>query len=147
MERNESRVLESAATLYNAIPGYLAGNDSKYEVGHLLVNLIDALDDIEYSRSGTPLFDIIDGSLPGRRKAIILKLERQYGLTKRESLILRYLANDRNPSYISNALRISTSTAKAHKYSIYKKLGIHSSSELKEMLSAKTVEEGEVAES
>lgn len=147
MERNESRVLESAATLYNAIPGYLAGNENKYEVGHLLVNLIDALDDIEYSRSGTPLFDIIDGSLLGRRKAIILKLERQYGLTKRESLILRYLANDRNPSYISNALRISTSTAKAHKYSIFKKLGIHSSSELKEILSAKTVEEGEVAES
>lgn len=134
MEKGESKVLEAAATLYNAIPGYLARNESKYGIGHLLVNLIDALDDIEYSRSGTPLFDIIDGSLPGHRKTAILKLERQYGLTEREGLILRYLANDRNPSYISNALGISASTAKAHKYSIFKKIGIHSSKELKDML-------------
>ncbi len=136
MEKSESKVLEAAATLYNAIPGYLAGTESKYEIGHLLVTLIDALDDIEYTRSGTPLYDIIDGSMPGHRKTVILKLERQYGLTEREGLILRYLANDRNPSYISNALGISASTAKAHKYSIYKKLGIHSTNELKNMLNA-----------
>ena len=141
MERSKSKVLEAAATLYNSIPGYLAGNESKYEIGHLLVNLIDALDDVEYSRSGTPLFDIIDGSLPGHRKTAILKLERQYNLTERESLILRYLANDRNPSYISNALGISPSTAKAHKYSIFKKMGIHSSKELKDLLN------GEIADS
>ena len=134
MDKDESKVLEAAATLYNAIPGYLAGSEGKYEIGHLLVNLIDALDNIEYSRSGTALYDIIDGTMPGHRKNAILKLERQYDLTERESLILRYLANDRNPSYISNALGISVSTAKAHKYSIYKKLGIHSSSELKEKL-------------
>ena len=142
MERSKSKVLESAATLYNSIPGYLAGTESKYEIGHLLVNLIDALDDIEYSRSGTPLFDIIDGSLPGHRKTAILKLERQYGLTERESLILRYLANDRNPSYISNALGISPSTAKAHKYSIFKKMGIHSSKELKNMLNDEIADSG-----
>ena len=92
MEKSESKVLEAAAALYNAIPGH--------------------------------------------RKTAILKLERQYGLTEREGLILRYLANDRNPSYISNALGISASTAKAHKYSIYRKLGIHSTSELKNMLNA-----------
>ena len=149
MEKCESKVLESAATLYNAIPGYLAGTESKYEIGHLLINLIDTLDDIEYSRSGTPLYDIIDGSTPGHRKNVILKLERRYGLTEREGLILRYLANGRNPSYISDALGISASTAKAHKYSIYKKLGIHSSSELKEMLNTRTADEkkGDTVES
>lgn len=80
------------------------------------------------------MFDIIGGNIPGRRKKAILALEREYGLTEREGHILRYLANERNPTYISNALGISPSTAKAHKYSIYRKLGIHSSSELKKLL-------------
>ena len=134
MDENETKVLEAAALLYNAIPGYLAETQSKQQLGHLLVDLIDALDTIEFTRSGTPLFDIIVGNIPGRRKKAILALEREYGLTEREGHILRYLANERNPTYISNALGISPSTAKAHKYSIYRKLGIHSSSELKKLL-------------
>ncbi|MEQ3363345.1 helix-turn-helix transcriptional regulator [Raoultibacter massiliensis] len=134
MKESESKVLEAAAILYNAIPGYLAQTESKQQMGHYLVDLIDALDDIEYSRSGTPLYDIIGGSAPGRRKKAILTLEKEYGLTERESHILRYLANERNPTYIANALGISPSTAKAHKYSIFKKLGVHTSEELKAML-------------
>ncbi len=134
MNASESKVLEAAAILYNAIPGYLAQTESKQQMGHYLVDLIDALDDIEYSRSGTPLYDIIGGSAPGRRKKAILTLEKEYGLTERESHILRYLANERNPTYIANALGISPSTAKAHKYSIFKKLGVHTSEELKAML-------------
>lgn len=134
MKESESKVLEAAAILYNAIPGYLAQTESKQQMGHYLVELIDALDDIEYSRSGTPLYDIIGGSAPGRRKKAILTLEKKYDLTERESHILRYLANERNPTYIANALGISPSTAKAHKYSIFKKLGVHTSDELKTML-------------
>lgn len=134
MKESKSKVLEAAAILYNAIPGYLAQTESKQQMGHYLVDLIDALDDIEYSRSGTPLYDIIGGSAPGRRKKAILTLEKEYGLTERESHILRYLANERNPTYIANALGISPSTAKAHKYSIFKKLGVHTSEELKAML-------------
>ena len=134
MKESESKVLEAAAILYNAIPGYLAQTESKQQMGHYLVDLIDALDDIEFSRSGTPLYDIIGGSAPGRRKKAILTLEKEYGLTERESHILRYLANERNPTYIANALGISPSTAKAHKYSIFKKLGVHTSEELKAML-------------
>ncbi|WP_139652495.1 helix-turn-helix transcriptional regulator [Raoultibacter phocaeensis] len=134
MKESESKVLEAAAILYNAIPGYLANTESKQQMGHYLVDLIDALDDIEYTRSGTPLYDIIGGSVPGRRKKAILDLERKYGLTEREGHILRYLANERNPTYIGNALGISPSTAKAHKYSIFKKLGVHTSDELKALL-------------
>lgn len=134
MDENETKVLEAAALLYNAIPGYLAKTQSKQQLGHLLVDLIDALDTIEFTRSGAPLFDIIGGNIPGRRKKAILALEREYGLTEREGHILRYLANERNPTYIANALGISPSTAKAHKYSIFKKLGIHSSSELRKLL-------------
>lgn len=134
MKESESKVLEAAALLYNAIPRYLDNIESKQQMGHYLIDLIDALDDIEYSRSGTPLYDIIGGSAPGHRKKAILNLERQYGLTERESHILRYLANERNPTYIANALGISPSTAKAHKYSIFKKLGVHTSDELRAML-------------
>lgn len=134
MKESESKVLETAAIMYSAIPSYLAQEKSKQEMGHLLIDLIDALDDVEYSRSGTPLFDILGGSEIGRRKKAILNLEKEYGLTERESHILRYLANDRNPTYIANALGISPSTAKAHKYSIFKKLGVHTSSEFKAML-------------
>lgn len=134
MRESETKALEDGAVLFNAIPGYLAQTINKKEMGLLLVNLIDTLDDIEYSRSGTPLFDIIVGSVPGRRKKAILNIEKEYGLTERESHILRYLANERNPTYIANALGISPSTAKAHKYSIFKKLNVHTSSELRAML-------------
>lgn len=134
MDEHESKALEAAAIAYNAIPGYLSGAQSKKQMGKLIVELIDALDTIEYSRSGTPLFDIIEGSMPGHRKKAILSLEKKYGLTEREGHILRYLANERNPTYIANALGISPSTAKAHKYSIFKKLGVHTSEELKDLL-------------
>ncbi len=131
MKESESKVLEAAALLYNAIPGYLAATETKQQMGRLLVDLIDALDDIEYTRSGTPLYDIIGGNAPGRRKKAILAIEQEFGLTEREGHILRYLANERNPTYIANALGISPSTAKAHKYSIFKKLGVHTSEELR----------------
>lgn len=64
MKESESKVLEAAALLYNAIPGYLAATETKQQMGRLLVDLIDALDDIEYTRSGTPLYDIIGGNAP-----------------------------------------------------------------------------------
>ena len=51
MNMDENKVLENAAMLYGAIPGYLLGDKSKEEVAQLLVALIDSLDDIEYSRS------------------------------------------------------------------------------------------------
>ncbi len=79
------------------------------------------------------MYDIIGGNAPGRRKKAILAIEQEFGLTERESHILRYLANERNPTYIANALGISPSTAKAHKYSIFKKLGVHTSEELTAM--------------
>jgi len=134
MDEKQSKVLEASALLYNALPGYLLNDKSKYDIGHLLVDLIDALDEIEYTRSGSPLFDIIRYNVPGRRKKAILRIEEEYGLTEREKLILRYLSNERNPAYISNTLGIALSTAKAHKYSIFKKLGVHTSDELKAML-------------
>ncbi len=133
MNETEQKVLNTGAIMYTALPLYLNGSKNKQEMGHILIDLIDALDEVEYARSGTPLFDIIGGSMPGKRKKAIMLIEKEFGLTSREGHILRYLANDRNPSYIASILNISKSTAKAHKYSIFKKLGIHSGAELKEL--------------
>lgn len=135
MNKNELKILELSAIAYTAIPQYLAGAKSKQAMAHALIDVIDALDEIEYTRSGTPLYDIIGGDMPGKRKEAIMALEREHQLTERESHILRFLANDRNPTYIANALNLSKATVKTHKYNIFKKLGIHSTDELKSLLS------------
>ena len=134
MNENETLVLETSAKLYEAVPGYLIdGKYSKDEITHMVIDLIDALDNIEFSRSGGPIFDVLGSDLGPRKKAILV-LEKKYDLTERESHILRYLANDRNPTYIAKELGISQATAKSHKYSIFKKMGIHSSEELRQLL-------------
>lgn len=143
MDENESKALEAGAVLYNALPGYLLGSMGKDEINHILIDLIDALDIVEYSRTGEPFFNLINGDVTGVRKRAILEIERKYDLTDRESSILRYLANDRNPAYIAKALGIAQSTAKAHKYSIYKKLGIHTAAELKTLLQDEHEKAGE----
>ncbi len=142
MKEAESKALETAALLYNAVPGYILENKSKGDMNHLLIELIDALDTIEYQRTGSPLFDIL-GTISSLRKKAILDLEKQYGLTERESLVLRYLANERNPSYIASHLGIAQATAKAHKYSIFKKMGVHSSDELKALLAEHNINPSE----
>ena len=140
MDDKQARALEAAAVLYTAIPGYLFQNESPRTISTLIIQLADALDDIEYERSGVPLLDILTGSTPGRRKRAILHLQHTHNLTEREGHILRYLANDRNPTYIAKQLNIAQSTAKAHKYSIFKKLGIHTTEELKELLKQTVIE-------
>lgn len=134
MQSSETAVLEAAADLYNAVPRYLDGSLSKYNMRKYILDFIDSIDDIEFARSGTALYDVIGGESPNTRKVAILNIERDFNLTDREGHILKYLANERNPSYIAHTLNISPSTAKAHKYSIFKKLGIHSSKELFDML-------------
>ncbi len=134
MQSRETVVLEAAADLYNAVPKYLDNSVSKHEMRRYILDFIDSIDDIEFARSGTALYDIIDGAAPGTRKKAILNIEHDFHLTEREGHILRFLANERNPAYIAHVLDIAPSTAKAHKYSIFKKLGIHSSKELFEML-------------
>ena len=134
MDEYETQALEASAKLYNAVPGYLLKTGaSKDQIGHLIIDCIDALDRVEFERSSGPLFDMLDANL-GKRKAAILAIEKKYNLTEREAHILRYLANDRNPTYIAKSLGISKATVKSHKYSIFKKLHVHSMDELREIL-------------
>ena len=135
MKGIDKEVLEKSAAAYVTVPLYLAGEKSKQDMAYALIDMIDALDEVEFGRSGTPLYDIIRGDMPGKRKEAIMAIEREYGLTAREGHILRFLSNGRNPTYIANALNISKTTVKAHKYNIFKKLGIHSTEELNKLLS------------
>ena len=138
MKAIDQEVLEKSAVAYVTVPLYLAGEKSKQDMAYALIDMIDALDEAEFGRSGTPLYDIIQGDMPGKRKEAIMAVERDYCLTAREGHILRFLSNGRNPTYIANALNISKTTVKAHKYNIFKKLGIHSTKELNELLSGQS---------
>ena len=137
MKGINQEVLEKSAVAYVTVPLYLAGEKNKQDMAYALIDMIDALDEVEFGRSGTPLYDIIRGDMPGKRKEAIMTVEREYGLTAREGHILRFLSNGRNPTYIANALNISKTTVKAHKYNIFKKLGIHSTKELNDLLGLK----------
>ena len=137
MKGINQEVLEKSAVAYVTVPLYLAGEKNKQDMAYALIDMIDALDEVEFGRSGTPLYDIIRGDMPGKRKEAIMTVEREYGLTAREGHILRFLSNGRNPTYIANALNISKTTVKAHKYNIFKKLGIHSTKELNNLLGLK----------
>lgn len=137
MKGINQEVLEKSAVAYVTVPLYLAGEKNKQDMAYALIDMIDALDEVEFGRSGTPLYDIIRGDMPGKRKEAIMTVEREYGLTAREGHILRFLSNGRNPTYIANALNLSKTTVKAHKYNIFKKLGIHSTKELNDLLGLK----------
>ena len=137
MKGINQEVLEKSAVAYVTVPLYLAGEKNKQDMAYALIDMIDALDEVEFGRSGTPLYDIIRGDMPGKRNEALMTVEREYGLTAREGHILRFLSNGRNPTYIANALNISKTTVKAHKYNIFKKLGIHSTKELNDLLGLK----------
>lgn len=134
MQSLDQEVLHKSAIAYVAVPRYLSGEIDKQHMAHAIIDMIDILDEVEYVRSGTPLYDIISGDTPGERKKAIMEIEKEYNLTEREGHILRFLSNGRNPTYIADALSISKTTAKTHKYNIFKKLGIHSTEELNELL-------------
>jgi DNA-binding CsgD family transcriptional regulator len=61
-------------------------------------------------------------------------LASQYGLTKRETEVLEFLAIGRDGPYIQKALCISRNTFKSHSLHIYQKLGITSKQALLDLL-------------
>jgi DNA-binding CsgD family transcriptional regulator len=137
MSDQRAKALEAAAELYATLPNYLFNQQDKNELNVLLLDLINALDLIEFKETGEPFFAAFKSSPYESkfwRKRAVLMLTNEYGLTEREMQILAYLENGRNTTYIADTLGIAKATAKAHKYSIYKKLHIHTAQELKELL-------------
>lgn len=61
-------------------------------------------------------------------------LAAEYGLTKRETEVLGYLARGRNAKYIQEELYVSFSTAKTHIYHIYQKFGVNSQQQLMDIV-------------
>ena len=62
------------------------------------------------------------------------ELVRTYGLTPREAEVLRELARQKDNQAIARNLVIAPGTLKAHTRHIYEKMGIHTRSELNELL-------------
>lgn len=139
MKDQETKALEAAALIYNTLPSYLFKREDKKTLNILILDLINALDIIEYNETGEPFLSVFKNSprdITFARKRAVMSVSEKYGLTEREMQILAYLANGRNPTYIAEALDISKATAKAHKYSIYKKLQIHSAQELNKVVAS-----------
>ncbi len=63
-----------------------------------------------------------------------------YGLTSRQSEVLRMLSKGRNAQFVAKEFYISFSTAKAHIHNIYTKLNIHSQQELIDLVENAPVE-------
>ena len=57
-------------------------------------------------------------------------LAADWGLTGRESEVLRFLAEGRRPKEISETLVVSVATVRSHVHAIYTKAGVHSADEL-----------------
>ena len=131
---DEKLVLEKAAVFYQGIPDYILKDKSKKELQLALIEAIDALDVVEYARTKQSFLGPIQHEIPYRRKRSILHVIDDYGLTKSEGHVLRYVANGRKVDYIADFLGISVATVNTHKYSIFRKLGIHSTRELETLL-------------
>ena len=57
-------------------------------------------------------------------------LADQFGLTERETEVLRLLARNKRPREISDVLVVSVATVRSHVHAIYTKTGVHSAAEL-----------------
>jgi DNA-binding CsgD family transcriptional regulator len=64
------------------------------------------------------------------------RVAQHYDLSSRQIEVFRLLAKGRNAEYITEELVISPHTTKAHIYSIYQKLGVHSRQELISLIEA-----------
>ena len=130
----ETAALKATAVFYQLVPDYVVAGKNRDLMERALIEAIDALDVVEYSRTKRSLLAPIQNKIPFKRKRAILEIVEQYGLTGQESHILRYLANGRSASYIAEVLTLSIHTVRSHKYSIFRKLGVHSSEELEEFV-------------
>ena len=61
-------------------------------------------------------------------------LADQFGLTERETEVLRLLARNKRPREISDVLGVSVATVRSHVHAIYTKTGVHSAAELAKLV-------------
>ena len=71
---------------------------------------------------------------PARTNPIKTYLEQRYQLTERESEIILYLAQGYSKSSIGERLFVSENTVRTHVRKAYTKLGIHSKTQLAQLL-------------
>lgn len=62
------------------------------------------------------------------------RMAYEHGLTRREEEVLALLAQDKTAAQIEEALCVTNATVKSHTHAVYQKLGVHSRSELVELV-------------
>jgi DNA-binding CsgD family transcriptional regulator len=70
----------------------------------------------------------------GRFLAALEKLAAERDLSHRETDVFKYLAMGRNTNYIAAHLHISYHTVRTHTHNVYVKIGVHSRSELMDLV-------------
>ena len=72
---------------------------------------------------------------PGDQLALrCSRIAYEHGLTRREEEVLALLAQDKTAAQIEEALCVTNATVKSHTHAVYQKLGVHSRSELVELV-------------
>lgn len=77
-----------------------------------------------------------------QREQAVVRMQEKFGLTNRETEVLRLLALGRNAEYIAKTLFIAHSTAKSHIAHIYQKTGFNSQQRLMDAIEGHDAEEG-----
>ena len=98
--------------------------------------LLDAGDEPGASATAAPTSAPPTAVQGGRWTRQCALVATQYGLSPRESEVMRLLAKGRDAAYIATFFVISPYTAKTHIHNVYKKLGIHSQQELIDLVEA-----------
>lgn len=84
------------------------------------------------TREGCPVFSALangDVRVPDESDRL-MQVREQYGLTKRETEVLSFLAEGRSSSYIAGELCLSDNTVRSYVKNIYQKLDVHSKQDL-----------------
>ena len=87
-----------------------------------------------YSRREDELIDRLEATREERREHVYDTIGERSGLTKRETEVMRMLAQGFTRPYICQELGISDGTARAHASHVYQKLGIHKKDDLLELV-------------
>jgi len=73
-------------------------------------------------------------SIQGDLESRCLKLSKRYGLSPRESEVMTYIGRGYSPAYIAKKLFLSDSTVRSHVKSIYRKLDVHSRTDILQLI-------------
>ncbi|MDR1183992.1 MAG: LuxR C-terminal-related transcriptional regulator [Coriobacteriales bacterium] len=81
--------------------------------------------------------ETVSAQINGNLESRCMNMSQCYGLSPRESEILVFIGRGYNPAFVAKKLLLSDSTVRSHVKSIYRKLSVHSQTELLQLIDSK----------